>query len=35
MPDTLPTFFAHELGLADRDSTPSDARKKVDLKRPR
>jgi prolyl oligopeptidase len=29
------TFFAHELGLSDRDSTSGDARKKVDLKRPR
>ncbi|MFI5229108.1 MAG: prolyl oligopeptidase family serine peptidase [Gemmatimonadales bacterium] len=27
------TFFAHELGLKDRDSTRSDVRKKVDLKR--
>jgi prolyl oligopeptidase len=27
------TFFAHELGLKDRDSTRSDVRKRVDLKR--
>lgn len=28
------TFFAHELGLKERDTTRSDTRKKVDLKRP-